>query len=83
MMDMMDGSGWSWIWGGLMMLLFWGGPVVLIVLLVRAFGSTGTHRDEKRREPEAKEILAERFARGEISEDEFEERRRVLERRPS
>jgi uncharacterized membrane protein len=33
--------------------------------------------------PSAPDILAERFARGEISEDEFEERRRVLERRPS
>lgn len=83
MMDMMDGNGWSWIWGGLMMLLFWGGPVLLIVLLVRGFGSTGSHRDEKRRGPDAEEILAERFARGEISDDEFEQRRRVLERRPS
>lgn len=83
MMDMMDGDGWSWIWGGLMMLLFWGGPVALIVLLVRGFGSNGSHRVEKRRGSDAKEILAERFARGEISEDEFEERARVLERRSS
>ena len=45
MMDMMDGDGWSWIWGGLMMLLFWGGPVALIVLLMRGFGGNGSHRD--------------------------------------
>ncbi|HSD49656.1 MAG TPA: SHOCT domain-containing protein [Actinomycetota bacterium] len=31
----------------------------------------------------ARDILAERFARGEISEEEFEQRRRVLEQRPS
>lgn len=83
MMDMMDGDGWSWIGGSLMMLLFWGGPVALIVFLVRGFGSTGSHGDEKRSTPDPKEILAERFARGEISEDEFEQRRGVLERRPS
>jgi uncharacterized membrane protein len=29
--------------------------------------------------PEAREILAERFARGEISEDEFQQRKRVLD----
>ena len=79
---MMDGNGWSWIWGGLMMLLLWGGPVAIIVLLVRGFGGTGSHRDEQPRGRDAKEILAERFARGEISDDEFEQRRRVLERQP-
>jgi uncharacterized membrane protein len=32
--------------------------------------------------PDARGILAERFARGEISEEEFEQRTRVLERQP-
>jgi uncharacterized membrane protein len=31
----------------------------------------------------AREILEERFARGEIGADEFAERLRILERRPS
>jgi uncharacterized membrane protein len=35
--------------------------------------------DRRERRPEAREILAERFARGEISEEEFEQRRRVLQ----
>lgn len=39
--------------------------------------------EEKRRRPDAGEILAERFARGEISDEEFEQRRRVLERTPA
>ena len=34
-------------------------------------------------QPGARQILAERFARGEISEEEFEQRTRVIERRSS
>jgi len=37
---------------------------------------------EDRSNRSAQDILAERFARGEISEEEFEQRRRVLEQRP-
>lgn len=76
---MMDGNGWGWMAGGLMMLVFWGGLVALVVLLVRGSGSRSPHGEEKRSGPDALEILAERFARGEISEDEFDQRRRVLE----
>lgn len=76
---MMMGDGWGgWIGGALMMLLFWGGLVALVVFLVRGAGSRPSQEEGKRR-PGAREILAERFARGEISEDEFEQRRRVLE----
>jgi putative membrane protein len=77
---MMDGNGWGWMSGGLMMLIFWGGLVTLVVFLVRGFGARSPQGEEKRSGPDAGEILAERFARGEISEDEFDRRRRVLER---
>jgi putative membrane protein len=80
---MMGGDNWGgWIVGALMMLLFWGGLVALVVFLVRGFGSRPSQGHEQKR-PDATEILAERFARGEISEDEFEQRKRVLERQPS
>jgi putative membrane protein len=79
-MTMMWGDGWGWIGGTLMMLIFWGGLVALVVFLVRGFGSQPFQGQEKRSEPDAQEILAERYARGEISEDEFKERRRVLQR---
>lgn len=79
---MMTGDGWGgWIWGGLMMVVFWGGLIALVVFLVR--GARPPERDDRRRAPDAREILAERFARGEISEDEFEQRKRVLERTPT
>lgn len=79
----MGGDGWGgWIWGALMMVVFWGGLLALVVFLVRGFAHP-SRGEETRRGPDAREILAERFARGEISEEEFEQRKRVLERQPS
>jgi putative membrane protein len=73
---MMWGYGWGWwVFGMLMMLVFWGGLAALIVYLVRG----GPGRDSGRSAPDARAILEERFARGEISREEFEERKRVLE----
>jgi len=76
---MMWGTGWgNWILGFLMMVLFWGGLVVLAVLALR--GWDGNRRPDSRTpdHPDARAILEERFAKGEISEDELQERRRVL-----
>ncbi len=67
-------GGW---WMFFSMLLFWGGLIALIVWAVRA-GSDRPHRSGRNR---ALEILEERYARGEIDHDEFEQRRRVLEGR--
>ncbi len=63
--------GWGWGWfGGLSTLIFWAVIIVLIVLLVR---SRPVH---SRTDP--LDILKERFARGEIGKEEYEERRKVL-----
>lgn len=81
---MMGGDGWGgWIGGALMMLLFWGGLIALVVFLVRASGTRSSQQEGKQRRLDAREILAERFARGEISDDEFEQRKRILERQLS
>ncbi len=64
------GSGWMGLW----MLLFWAGVIALIVWGVRATGTPG--RESTR---SAKSILEDRFARGEIDQSEFEQRRRALE----
>lgn len=79
---MMWGDGWGWIGGGLMMLVFWGGLIALIVFLVRGAGRS-SRGGETPRPRDARDTLAERFARGEISEEEFEQRKRVLEGHPS
>ena len=74
---MMWGSG-MWGWGLLWMLLFWGLLVTGIVWLVRA----ATDQSPRDAGGEARRILDERFARGDISPDDYAERRRALDRRP-
>ncbi len=76
--------GWDWGWGhmifgSLMMVLLWGGIIIAIVFVVRWLGGGPSH-DGKPMAPgnTALEILQERFARGEIDKEEFEERRRLL-----
>lgn len=76
MMDWNWDGGW---WGGLVMLaamiLFWGGLIWVVIYAIRGFARP----ENPRHRISAIEILEERFARGEIDRDEFEERRRVLE----
>jgi putative membrane protein len=78
---MFDFSWGGWLIGGLMMLLFWGGLIVLALLLFRAF--SGSSRSPKTDHPGAGEtaldILKKRYARGEISREEYEAIRRHLE----
>jgi putative membrane protein len=65
--------------GGLGMVLFWGVIILVIVLAVRGFGGFGSRRDYAL--PDEKtplQILDERYARGEIDKEEYEERRRTL-----
>jgi putative membrane protein len=76
------GGGWyAMIFGPLFMILFFAVLVSVVVLLVRWLGGPwqGTmppHHSPPGRTP--LDILKERFARGEIDKEEFEERRRVL-----
>lgn len=69
---------WHWSgmepWGWILMAVFWVAIVALVVWAVRSFG--GPARPDSDR---AMRILEERFARGEIDQQEYEERRRVLE----
>lgn len=70
---MMWGGGW-WVVGALVM-------VVCIFMMGRMMMSGhGGHGDiEDQGNRSARDILAERFARGEISQEEFEQSKKVLE----
>lgn len=79
-----DGYGWGWGWGWSMgfgmlsMVLFWVLVILGIVILVRwiaagSFGGAGTPREKT-----ALDILKERYARGEIDREEFEQKKRDL-----
>lgn len=74
---MMWGNGFGF-GGGLMMILFWGIIIALIVLAVRWLANSAGEGNAGR--PDAMERLRERFAAGEIDEEEFERRKQALER---
>jgi putative membrane protein len=71
------GSEWMFF-GPLMMIICVVAVVVLAVLLVRWFGGSGQSIDRQSAGKTPLDILRERFARGEIEKEEFDERRRIL-----
>jgi putative membrane protein len=57
------------------MILFWGAVIFGIVMLVRYLGRSGqTPETPPPASPTPEQLVAERFARGEISEDEYQQR---------
>lgn len=85
----MGGWGWgAWVGMALMMLLFWLLLVAAVVLLVRYARGDGTRGGSAQGGPgahgtraeggSAESVLAERYARGEIDEEEYLRRRSVL-----
>jgi putative membrane protein len=67
--------GYGWLGALLMiitMIVFWGGLITVAVLLLRRLGRRDPRQDS------ARHILDERFARGEIEQDEYEARCRTL-----
>ncbi len=76
------GGGWGWmIMGPLMMIVVIAAIVAVVVLLVRWLGGAPQGPHPAHPSPPGKaplDILKERFARGEIDKEEYEERRRLL-----
>jgi putative membrane protein len=62
------GGGWAWLWAPILLLL-WAGLIAAVVWSVarnaRPPERSGTER--------AREVLAERYARGELTTDEYRE----------
>lgn len=70
------GGGWWWVMG-IGWLVFLALVVVLIFLLVRRFAQPSGQGSSMPR-PSPEDVLAERFARGEIDEEEYRRRRAAL-----
>ena len=90
---MMDwNQGWStgdWVAMFLMMAVFWGAVIAVVVWAVRSLRSDRTDRtsrptDQQTSEPGggAEQILGERFARGELTAEEFTRSRDLLHSKP-
>lgn len=74
----MYGGGWGMGYGGPFMILFWVLIVIGVVLLVKWLaGQSSAGTGPRERAP--LDILRERYARGEIDREEFEQKRRDLE----
>jgi putative membrane protein len=74
-------SGWhGWFLGPIMMIVFIAVAVVVVMLLVRWLGGGGSAGPlQPPHGKTALDILKERYARGEIDTEEYEERRRALQ----
>lgn len=79
---MMWNGGWTGMFfGPLMMIIFFGAVIVLVVVAIRWLTGMGAHPSHPRTGPEtdkALEILKERYARGEIDKEEFQDRKKHL-----
>jgi putative membrane protein len=76
-----DGDGMQW-WGYLLMSLsmvvFWGLLIGGIIALVRYLGRAPEQSQTQPVQPTPEQILAERFARGELDEEEYRQRLTAL-----
>jgi putative membrane protein len=75
---MHDGWGWWMIFGGIWMLLFW---IAIIWLVVWGIRSLVRHREPGEGTPEKRDpldIAKERYAKGQISKEEFEQIKKDL-----
>ena len=73
---MMTGFGMGFgVVGLLVMVLFWGGLIALGVWLVKAVfsGETRSPSSGSGKELDAREIISQRYARGEITREQFEQ----------
>jgi putative membrane protein len=69
-----DWNGWAWFAMGLSMLVFWALVGIAIWFAVRAFSSAPSTPHA----PSAEETLRQRYAAGELDEEEFTRRLQTL-----
>jgi putative membrane protein len=76
-----DVSGWGWFGMSLGMIVFWALIITAFSLLFRALNNSSEHSHSAAAPPAlvtSEQLLAERFARGEIDEEEYRRRLETL-----
>ena len=68
------GMGWWMIFGVILMIVFWGGIIALVVWGIRRLVQGSPSRESRN----ALDIAKERYARGEITKEQFEQIKKDL-----
>ena len=80
---MWNGGGWGWGWivGAVVLVVLFALVIAAVILTVRYFSEGGGHRGpgSPQQARGAEDVLGERFARGEIDEDEYRRRMTTLQ----
>ncbi len=76
--DWFGGMGWWMMFGGLLMLVFWGGIIALVVWGVKKLVERGGSGSDTAQKRDPLDIAKERYARGDISREEFEQIKKDL-----
>ncbi|MCW2635545.1 MAG: hypothetical protein JWQ99_1912 [Blastococcus sp.] len=71
-----DVTGWGWVTMAIGMVVFWGLLITVAVALLRGLNRPGDRGYGARTSPQ--QLLGERFARGEIDEEEYRRRLATL-----
>ena len=80
MWNMMNGSGWGWLWPFhfVIPILFWALIITLAVVVVRYTTGWSAPPPRGEQRPSGLDILEQRYARGEINRDEYLEKKRDI-----
>ena len=75
---MHDGMGWWMMFGGIFMLLFWGAIIALVVWGINKLRERGGSSIGFTEKHTPLDIAKERYAKGELSHEEFEQIKKNL-----
>ncbi len=67
-------GGWGLLFGGICMIVFWGGLITLVILGINRL----TRREYSKTGSTPLEIAKERYAKGEITKEQFEQIKKDL-----
>ncbi len=73
-----EGMGWWMVFGGVLMVAFWGGIIALVVWGINRLTGRRDSEPSSGQKGDPLDIAKERYARGEISREEFEQIKKDL-----
>ena len=75
---MNEGMGWWMVFGGIVSIFFWAGIMALVVWAISALARRDGSRPPSASKQDPLDIARERYAKGEITKDEFGQMKKDL-----